>query len=91
MWKRITFWNKIQLTVQAVLTLTQLSLIFGDAQHIYNVFVTVGQLVALLIPIWFQDLNNDGQVDLFEKEVTIKVSSDTPVSVETKTETLPKE
>lgn len=81
--KRMTFWTKVQLTIQAVLSLAQLSLIFGDSEHIYNVFITAGQLVALIIPIWIEDKNNDGNVDLFEKEVTVKVKSDAPIEVET--------
>jgi hypothetical protein len=85
--KRMTFWTKVQLTIQAVLSLAQLSLIFGDSEHIYNVFITAGQLVALIIPIWIEDKNNDGNVDLFEKEVTVKVKSDAPIQVETSTET----
>ena len=85
--KRIAFWTKIQMTIQAVLSLAQLSLIFGDAQHIYNIFITAGQILGLLIPIWVQDNDRDGYVDGFEKEVTIKVSSDTPIDVKTTTET----
>lgn len=84
---RMTFWTKLQLTIQAVLSLAQLSLIFGDSEHIYNIFVTAGQILGLIIPIWIQDANRDGVVDGFEKEVTVKVTSDAPIQVETKTET----
>lgn len=83
----MTFWNKLQLTIQAVLSITQLSLIFGDSEHIYNIFVTAGQILGLIIPIWIQDANRDGVVDGFEKEVIVKVTSDAPIQVETKTET----
>ena len=82
-WKKITFWNKVQLTVQSILTVTQLSLIFGNAQHIYNVLVTVGQLIGLIIPIWMEDRDSDGTVDLFQKEVTTTITSDSPITVET--------
>jgi hypothetical protein len=83
---RMSFWTKFQLTVQTLGTFTQLSLIFGESQHIYNVLVAVIQFVGLLIPIWMEDKNNDGIVDVFEKEVTIKVTSDTPIQTEVKTE-----
>ena len=86
-WQKISFWNKIQLTVQSILTLTQLSLIFGNAQHIFNVVVTARQLLGLIIPIWMEDKDNDGNVDLFQKEVTVKVKSDTPITTEVTTET----
>lgn len=85
--KKITFWNKMQMSVQAVLSVTQLSLVFADSQHFYNVIVTVGQIAALLIPVWFTDENNDGEVDIFEKEVTVKVTSDSPIKVDTETTT----
>lgn len=84
---RMSFWTKFQLTVQTIGTFTQLSLIFGDSQHIYNVLVAIGQLAGLLIPIWMEDKNNNGTVDLFEKEVTVKVTSDSPITTEVKTET----
>lgn len=74
------------MSIQAVLSVTQLSLIFSDSQHIYNVIVTAGQLIALLIPIWFEDRNNDTIADIFEKEVTVTVKSDSPIEVTTKTE-----
>lgn len=74
-------------TIQAVGTFTQLSLIFGDSQHIYNVMVALIQLAGLIIPIWFDDKDNDGNVDLFQKEVTVKVTSETPIDIKTETET----
>lgn len=81
--KKITFWGKIQMSIQAVLSVTQLSLIFSDSQHIYNVLITVGQIISLLIPVWFTDDNRDGNVDLFEKEVITTIKSDSPIIVET--------
>lgn len=77
----------MQMSIQAVLSVTQLSLIFAESQHIYNVLVTIGQIAALLIPIWFTDENRDGDVDIFEKEVTVKVKSETPIEVKTETKT----
>ena len=82
---RMTFWTKLQLTIQAVLSLTQLSLIFGDSEHIFNIFVTAGQILGVIIPIWIQDSNRDGIVDGFEKEVTVTVKSDSPIEVKTET------
>ncbi len=82
---RMSFWTKLQLTIQAVLSLTQLSLIFGDSEHIFNIFVTAGQILGLIIPIWIQDANRDGIVDGFEKEVTVTVKSDSPIEVKTET------
>lgn len=74
------------MSIQAVLSVTQLSLIFSDSQHFYNVLITVGQISALLIPVWFTDENRNGEADIFEKEVTVTVKSDSPIEVTTKTE-----
>lgn len=73
-------------TIQAIGTFTQLSLIFGDSQHIYNVMVALIQLAGLIIPIWFEDRDNDGHVDLFQKEITTTITSDSPIKVTTETE-----
>jgi hypothetical protein len=86
MWKRASFWTKIKDTIQIIGTSTQLTLILNDSQHIYNVMVAVLQLAGLLLPVWFTDENRDGQVDFFEKEVTVKVTSDTPIQTEVKVE-----
>jgi hypothetical protein len=81
----MTFWTKLQLTIQAILSLAQLSLIFGESAHIYNIFVTAGQILGLIIPIWIQDQNRDGIVDGFEKEVITTIKSDSPITIETET------
>ena len=74
------------MTIQAIGTFTQLSLIFGDAQHIYNVVVAIVQLSSLVLPIWLEDKNNDGIVDVFEKEITTTIKSDSPITIKTETE-----
>lgn len=84
---RMSFWTKFLLTVQTIGTFTQLSLIFGNSQHVYNVLVSIVQLAGLVVPIWMDDKNNNGIVDIFEKEVVTTIKSDSPITVETKTET----
>lgn len=85
-WQKMSFWQKMSATIQAIGTFTQLSLIFGDSQHIYNVMVALIQLAGLIIPIWFEDRDNDGHVDLFQKEITTTITSDSPIKVTTETE-----
>lgn len=82
----MSFWQKMSATIQAIGTFTQLSLIFGDSQHIYNVMVALIQLAGLIIPIWFEDRDNDGNVDLFQKEITTTITSDSPIKITTETE-----
>lgn len=78
----MSFWTKFQITIQTIGTFTQLGLIFGDSQHIYNVFVACGQLIGLLIPIWFDDKNKNDIVDVFEKEVVVTIKSDAPIQTD---------
>jgi hypothetical protein len=85
-WKQTSFWTKVMMTIQAIGTFTQLSLIFGDAQHIYNVVVALVQLSSLILPIWMEDKNSDGIVDVFEKEVKTTITSDSPITIKTETE-----
>jgi hypothetical protein len=88
-WKRATFWSKVKDSIQGVLAITQLSLIIGDAQHIYNLITFAGQVCGLLIPIWFDDRNSDGIVDLFEgttvTTVTVNAPKSADVSIDTET------
>lgn len=88
-WTKTAFWHKVKDTIQVVGTFTQLGLILGDSQHIYNVITAVAQLIGLILPIWLVDMDQDGEIDTFQKEVTVKVTSDAPIQVETKTETKP--
>ena len=81
-WKKTSFWGKIRDTVQILGTSTQLTLIFNDAQHIYNVIVAATQLLSLLLPVWFTDEDRDGNVDAFQEEVKVIVKSETPVDVQ---------
>lgn len=82
-WTRTSFWTKIKDTIQILGTSTQLTLIFNDSQHIYNVMVAVIQLAGLLLPIWLSDEDKDGEVDAFQKELKVTVKSESPVDIKT--------
>ena len=82
-WKRASFWTKIKDTVGGILALGQLSLVLGNAQHIYNGILFIGQAVALFIPIWMEDKNQNDIADIFEKEVKVTIKSDSPITTET--------
>lgn len=86
-WTKTSFWNKIKDSIQIVGTFTQLSLIFGESQHVYNVAVALIQLSGMLLPIWLVDTDGDGQIDGFEKEITTvtTIKSDSPIEVQTET------
>lgn len=82
---KTSFWHKVKDTIQVIGTFTQLGLILGDSQHIYNIITAVAQLAGLVLPIWLTDANSDGIIDGFEKEVTVTVKSDSPIKVDTET------
>lgn len=85
-WQRTSTWSKIKDSVSGILAIGQLSLILNDSQHVYNIILFIGQVAALLIPIWFDDKNQNDTADIFEKQVVTTVKSDSPIIVETKTE-----
>lgn len=85
-WKRTSTWGKVKDSLTGVLSAGQLTLILNDSQHVYNVILFIGQVAAILIPTWFEDKNNNDVADIFEKEVTVTVKSDSPIEVTTKTE-----
>lgn len=84
-WKRTSTWTKVKDSVSGILSIGQLTLILNDSQHIYNVICFLGQVAAILIPTWFEDKNNNDVADIFEKEVTVTVESDSPIKVDTET------
>lgn len=89
-YKYASFWTKIKDSINAVGTITQVVLIAGDSEHVWN-YVTGGiQLLGTFISIWFDDRDKDGKVDIFQKEVITTVTSDAPIKVETETVTPPK-
>lgn len=86
-YKYSSFWTRVKDSVNAVGTITQVVLVAGESDHIWN-YITGGiQLLGTFISIWFDDRDKDGKVDIFQKEVITTVTSETPIKVETKTET----
>lgn len=84
-YKYSSFWTRVKDSVNAVGTITQVVLVAGESDHIWN-YITGGiQLLGTFISIWFDDRDKDGHVDIFQKEVVTTVTSDTPIRVETQT------
>lgn len=89
-YKYSSFWTRVKDSVNAVGTITQVVLVAGESDHIWN-YITGGiQLLGTFISIWFDDRDKDGKVDIFQKEVITTVTSETPIKVETETVTPPK-
>lgn len=86
-YKYSSFWTRVKDSVNAVGTITQVVLVAGESDHIWN-YITGGiQLLGTFISIWFDDRDKDGRVDIFQKEVITTVTSDTPIKIETETVT----
>lgn len=86
-YKYSSFWTRVKDSVNAVGTITQVVLVAGESDHIWN-YITGGiQLLGTFISIWFDDRDKDGRVDIFQEQVVTTITSETPIKVETKTET----
>lgn len=86
-WKRTTFWNKLKDTFALFGTGGQVVLALSHTSPYWNLVAGIATIMVMIFTIWMDDRDNNGVVDLFEKEVIVKVTSDTPIQVETKTET----
>lgn len=86
-YKDVSFWNKINHTIQLFGTGGQVALALNHVLPIWNIVTGVATILAMVFAIWMDDKDNNGKVDIFEKQVTVKVTSDSPIAVETKTET----
>lgn len=84
-YKYSSFWTRVKDSVNAVGTITQVVLVAGESDHIWN-YITGGiQLLGTFISIWFDDRDKDGRVDIFQKEVVTTITSETPIKIETET------
>lgn len=84
-YKYSSFWTRVKDSVNAVGTITQVVLVAGESDHIWN-YITGGiQLLGTFISIWFDDRDKDGKVDIFQKEVVTTIRSETPIKIETET------
>lgn len=87
--KKSATWEKIQLSINILLSITQGGLIMGDSEHIWNYLVLSGQIIGALIGVWMVDKDKDGVPDVFEKEVTTTITSAAPIEVKTEETTKP--
>lgn len=88
-WRRSATWEKVQLTINILLSMTQGALILGESKHVYNYIVLAGQIIGAVIGIWMVDKDKDGVPDVFQTEVKTTVTSTAPIEV--KTEETPKQ
>ena len=74
------------MSINVIGTTLQAILIANNAEHIWNYIFLGIQGLSSLLTVWFSDENKNGKADVFEKEVTVKVTSDAPITTEVTTE-----
>lgn len=79
--KTVSFWNKMNHSVQLFGTGSQLTLVAADASPIWNYVAGAATTIAMLFTIWMEDKNENGLVDVFEKVITVKAPLDAEVKV----------
>lgn len=79
--KTVSFWNKMNHSVQLFGTGSQVALVAAEASHIWNYIAAGATTIAMLFTIWMDDKNNDGIVDVFEKVITVKAPLDANVEI----------
>lgn len=81
--KTVSFWTKLNHSVQLFGTGSQVALVAAEASPVWNYVAAGATVVTMLFTIWMVDINNNGVVDVFEKVITVKA----PLSAEVKVET----
>lgn len=86
-YKDTSFWTKISHTFQLFGTGGQVALALNHALPIWNIVTGVATIAGMVLSIWMDDKDNNGKVDIFEKEVvtTTTIKSDSPIEVTTET------
>lgn len=86
-WKKAIIWTKIKDTFALGGILSQAGMEVLNTNQNIQMCVAVGTVLGYLVGMWMEDKDRDGIVDIFQTEVTTKVTSSGPVDVEvTKTE-----
>lgn len=84
-YRQFSFWTKIKDFLNGAGAILQVVLVAAGSEHIWNYLTGAIQIIGLFITIFFDDRNQNGIVDGFEKEITTTtiIKSDSPIIVET--------
>lgn len=64
--KTVSFWTKLNHSVQLFGTGSQVALVAAEASPIWNYVAAGATTVTMLFTIWMDDTNNNSIVDIFE-------------------------
>lgn len=71
-WAKISFWTKFRAICLGLGAGTEFALIISEDGHFYKWVVGGATFLALIIPIIFEDKDNNGEVDLFQNNLNGK-------------------
>jgi hypothetical protein len=66
--KTVSFWTKLNHSVQLFGTGSQVALVAAEASPIWNYIAAGATVTTMLFAIWMVDVNKNNIVDIFEKE-----------------------
>ena len=69
-WQQISFWNRLKGTIGVIGIGGEVALHFADSYPEWKIVAGIATVVALVIAQWFQDSDNDGTADIFQKPKT---------------------
>lgn len=64
--KTVSFWNKLNHSIQLFGTGSQVALVAAEASHIWNYIAAAATTITMLFAIWMEDRDGNGTVDVFE-------------------------
>lgn len=64
--KTVSFWNKLNHSIQLFGTGSQVALVAAEASHMWNYIAAAATTISMLFTIWMEDNNKNGTVDVFE-------------------------
>lgn len=70
-WIKMSFWNKLKLTIGGIGTGSELALIIGEASNGWKWFAGIATFIGIVITIWFEDKDNDGNVDILQNKPSL--------------------
>lgn len=79
-WHTTTFWAKVQHTVALFGTGGQVAIVATNSLPIWNYIAGGATVATLIFSIWMDDKDDDGIVDVFQKEIVIKAKIKTSVA-----------
>jgi hypothetical protein len=70
-WRTVTFWNKIKLTLISLGVGSEVTLHIADSSAGWKMFAAGCTIAAVIITNFFNDSDNNGQVDILEHKPQI--------------------